>query len=72
MTSSLPQESLLALAKRLEAERRALVERLLSAAEGEALNLDLLRQLASLHGAWLAVMAEIEAHTPTLGRGSEI
>ena len=70
MTSSLPQESLLSLAKRLEAERQALVERLLSAAEGEALNTDLLRQLASLHGAWLAVTAEIEAHTPTVGRGS--
>ena len=71
MTSGLPHESLLALAKRLEAERSRIVELLLAAPEDQPLNSDLLGKLAVVQGACAAVAAEIEKHTPTVGYGSE-
>ena len=71
MTSPTELEQLTALAKRLEAERRRLVELLAAAADDQALEPDLLRQLSILQGACMGVAAEIEARTPTIGRGSE-
>lgn len=71
MTSTTDLEMLIALAKRLEAERRRIVDLLMVAPADKALDPELLRQLSVLQGACMSVAAEIEAHTPTIGRGGE-
>jgi hypothetical protein len=71
MTSTTELEELTAFAKRLEAERRRIVDQLMATAANKPLDPDLLRQLSNLQGACMAVAAEIEAHTPTMGRGGE-
>jgi predicted outer membrane protein len=71
MTSTTELEELTAFAKRLEAERRRIVDQLMATAANKPLDPDLLRQLSNLQGAWMALAAEIEAHTPTMGRGGE-
>jgi hypothetical protein len=71
MTATTELEQLTALAKRLEAERRRLVELLAAAADDQPLDPDLLRQLSIVQGACGGVAAEIEARTPTIGRGGE-
>jgi len=64
-------ELLIAFAKRLEAERRRIVDLLMAAPADKALDQDMLRQLSILQGACMGVAAEIEAHTPTIGGGAE-
>jgi hypothetical protein len=71
MTSTGDFDALVALGRRLEAERARIVGLLLAAPEGAALDEGLLRQLAVIQGACQAVGAEIEARTPALGRGGE-
>ena len=71
MTSTTDLELLIALAKRLEAERRRIVDLLAAAPADKPLDPDLLRQLSIVQGASMGVAAEIEAHTPTIGRGGE-
>ena len=71
MTSTGEIDALVALGRRLEAERRRIVDLLLAAPEGASLDEGLLRQLAVIQGACQAVGAEIRAHTPTLGHGGE-
>jgi hypothetical protein len=71
MTATTELEQLTALAKRLEGERRRLVELLATAADGQAPDAALLRQLSDVQGACMGVAAEIEARTPTIGRGGE-
>jgi hypothetical protein len=71
MTSTTELELLIAFGKRLEAERRRIVDLLLAAPGDKALDPDLLRQLSIVQGACMGVGAEIEAHTPTIGRGGE-
>jgi hypothetical protein len=71
MTSTSELDSLLALADRLKAERRRIVQLLLASPAEGALDEALLRQLAVIHGASLGLAAEIEAHTPTVGHGGE-
>jgi hypothetical protein len=69
MTTEL--ELMIAFAKRLEAERRRIVDLLMAAPADKALDPDMLRQLSVIQGACMGVAAEIEAHTPTIGRGGE-
>jgi hypothetical protein len=64
-------ELLIAFAKRLEAERRRIVDLLMAAPADKPLDQDMLRQLSILQGACMGVAAEIEAHTPTIGGGAE-
>jgi hypothetical protein len=71
MNSTTELELLIAFAKRLEAERRRIVDLLMAAPADKALDPDMLRQLSILQGACMGVAAEIEAHTPTIGRGGE-
>jgi hypothetical protein len=71
MTSTTELELLIALAKRLDAERRRIVDLLAAAPADKPLDTDMLRQLSIVQGACMAVAAEIEAHTPTIGRGGE-
>jgi hypothetical protein len=71
MTSTSELELLIAFAKRLEGERRRIVDLLMAAPAGKALDEDMLRQLSVVQGACMGVAAEIEAHTPTIGRGGE-
>jgi hypothetical protein len=71
MTSTTELELLIALATRLEAERRRIVDLLAAAPAGKAIDPDLLLQLSIVQGACMGVAAEIEAHSPTIGRGGE-
>lgn len=71
MTSTSEYDALVALGRRLETERRRIVDLLLAAPAGEALDEGLLRRLAVIQGGCQAVGAEIEAHTPAVGRGGE-
>jgi hypothetical protein len=71
MTSTTDLELLIAYAKRLEAERRRIVDLLMAAPADKAPDQDMLRQLSILQGACMGVAAEIEAHTPTVGGGAE-
>ena len=71
MTSTTELELLIAFGKRLEAERRGIIDLLMATPTDKSLDPDLLRQLSILQGACMGVAAEIEAHTPTIGRGSE-
>jgi hypothetical protein len=71
MTSTSELDALLALAKRLEAERQRIARMLAAAPADGALDEGLLRRLAVVHGAITGVAAEIELHAPALGRGGE-
>jgi hypothetical protein len=71
MNSTTELELLVAFAKRLEAERRRIVDLLMAAPADKPLDPEVLRQLSILQGACMGVAAEIEAHTPTIGRGGE-
>ena len=64
-------DDLVALGRRLEAERTRIVDLLIAASHNSALDETLMRQLAVIQGAAHAVGAEIEARTPALGRGGE-
>ena len=55
MTSTTELEELTAFAKRLEAERRRIVDQLMATAANKPLDPDLLRQLSNLQGACMAV-----------------
>ncbi|MEA2779803.1 MAG: hypothetical protein QOK29_1347 [Rhodospirillaceae bacterium] len=65
-------ESLTALAERLSAERRRAVDELTSVPVEASIPNDLLARVGHLHAAWLAVQAEIESHTPSVGYGTEV
>jgi hypothetical protein len=71
MTSTTELELLIAFGKRLEAERRRIIDLLMAARGDKALDPEMLRQLSIVQGACLGVAAEIEAHTPTIGGGAE-
>jgi hypothetical protein len=71
MASTSDFDALVALGRRLEAERTRIVNLLLAAPAAGALDEALLSRLAVIQGAAQAVGAEIEAHTPALGRGGE-
>jgi hypothetical protein len=71
MTSTTDLELLVAFSKRLEAERRRIVDLLMAAPADKALDQDMLRQLSILQGACMGVAAEIETHTPAVGGGAE-
>jgi hypothetical protein len=71
MASTADFDALLALGRRLEAERARIVNELLAAPADAPLDAALLGRLAVIQGACHAVGAEIEAHTPALGRGGE-
>ena len=71
MASTADFDALVALGRRLEAERTRIVNLLLAAPAAGALDEALLSRLAVIQGAAQAVGAEIEAHTPALGRGGE-
>jgi len=71
MASTSDYDALVALGRRLEAERRRIVGLLLAAPTDAPLDEALLRQLAVIQGACEGVGAEIEAHTPSLGSGGE-
>jgi hypothetical protein len=71
MASTADFDALVALGRRLEAERTRIVNLLLAAPAEGALDEALLGRLAVIQGAAQAVGAEIEAHTPALGRGGE-
>ena len=71
MNSTTELELLIALAKRLEADRRRIVDLLIAAPVDEPLDPEMLRELSIVQGACMAVAAEIEAHSPTIGRGAE-
>jgi hypothetical protein len=71
MTATIELELLIALAKRLQAERRRIVDLLAAAPADKPLDPDMVRQLSIVQGACMGVAAEIEVHTPTIGRGGE-
>ena len=71
MASTSEFDDLVAFGRRLEAERTRIVNLLLAAPAEGALDEALLGRLAVIQGAAQAVGAEIEAHTPALGRGGE-
>ena len=71
MASTADFDALVALGRRLEAERTRIVDQLLAASADAPLDEALLRRLAVIQGAAQAVGSEIEAHTPALGRGVE-
>jgi len=71
MASTSDFDALVAFGRRLEAERTAIVDQLLATSAGAPLDEALLRRLAVIQGAAQAVGAEIEAHTPAVGRGGE-
>lgn len=71
MASTADFDNLVALGRRLEAERTRIVSLLLAGPAEGALDEALLGQLAVIQGAAQAVGAEIEAHTPAVGRGGE-
>jgi hypothetical protein len=71
MASTSEFDDLVALGRRLEAERTRVVALLLAAPADGALDEELLRRLAVIQGAAHAVGAEIEARTPAVGRGGE-
>ena len=71
MASTSDFDALVALGRRLEAERTRIVDLLIAAFHNSALDETLMRQLAVIQGAAHAVGAEIEARTPALGRGGE-
>jgi hypothetical protein len=64
-------ESLTSLAEHLVADRRHAVDELLSSAGAGSLAQDLLARLGHLQAALLAVQAEIDSRTPSLGHGAE-
>jgi len=72
MTSTTELELLIAFGKRLEAERRRIIDLLMAAPTESALDPEMLRQLSAVQGACMGIAAEIEAHTPAIGRGGEI
>jgi hypothetical protein len=71
MASTADFDALVALGRKLEAERTRIVNELLAAPADAPLDEALLSRLAVIQGAAQAVGAEIEAHTPALGRGGE-
>ena len=71
MASTPDFDDLVALGRRLEAERTRIVDLLIAASNNSALDETLMRQLAVIQGAAHAVGAEIEARTPAVGRGGE-
>jgi hypothetical protein len=64
-------ESLTSLAERLAVDRRRAVDELLASAGAGSLPQDLLARLGHLQAALLAVLAEIDSRTPSLGHGAE-
>ena len=71
MASTSEFDDLVAFGRRLEAERTRIVNLLMAASAGGRLDDALLHRLAVIQGACHAVGAEIEAHTPAVGRGGE-
>ena len=71
MASTAEFDALVALGRRLEFERTRIVDQLLAAPADAPLDEALVRRLAVIQGACHAVGAEIEAHTPAVGRGGE-
>ena len=71
MTSTSELESLENLMKTLEGERHRLVQRLLANPGAKPEMKHNIGQLAAIHSAYLAVLAEIDLHTPKVGHGGE-
>jgi len=71
MASTPDFDDLVALGRKLEAERTRIVNLILAAPTNSVPDDVLLQRLAVVQGAAHAVGAEIEARTPAVGRGGE-